>query len=349
MYTSGTTGLPKGVLCTNRTLVTQAENLAHASSMSQHGGHHLNIVPLFHAGGLNVFTNPMLYWGGRVTTVRRFDPAQTVRLLSDPELGITHLCGVLQMYEWLTALPEFATATFPTLRTVSYGGWGPSAAQIYHAWARHGIWAQLSYGASELGPHVSVLTLPDPAAADRGSSGPLLRHTAVKVVDPAGVEAPAGESGEIWVRGPGVTPGYWKQPREPYFSGEWFRTGDAGRLDERGHLYVVGRIKEMYRSGGENVYPAEVEAVLAQMNGVAEVAVVGVPDARWGEAGLAAVVPEPGATITLDELRGFADGQLARFKLPVQLIVLDELPRSATDKISRAQIRDLWQRQGVHG
>jgi fatty-acyl-CoA synthase len=349
LYTSGTTGLPKGVLCTNRTLVTQAQNLAHTSGFARAGGHHLNIVPLFHAGGLNVFSNPMLFWGGRVTTVRRFDAEQTLRLLCDPELGVTHLCGVLQMYERITALPAFATATFPTLSTALFGGWGPSAAGIYAAWGERGIWVQLSYGASELGPNVSILSRPDPDAARRGTSGTVLPHTAVRLVDGDGTDVPQGETGEIWVRGPGVTPGYWRQPPDEFFTGEWFHTGDAAYLDETGQLYIVGRMKEMYRTGGENVYPAEVEAVLAQVPGVAEVAVLGVPDARWGETGLAAVVAEPGATVTLEDLRAFADGRLARFKLPTALIVLDELPRSATEKISRPRIREIWEKMAAGG
>jgi fatty-acyl-CoA synthase len=318
--------------------------------MSQAGGHHLNIVPLFHAGGLNVFSNPMLYWGGRVTTTARFEAAQTLRLLTDPELGITHLCGVLQMYEWITALPAFSEAVFPTLRTALFGGWGPSAAAIYRAWAERGIWVQLSYGASELGPLVSVLSQPDPEAAARGTSGTILPHTAVRLVGADGADvAGSGEDGEIWVRGPGVTPGYWNQPREEFFSGDWFRTGDGARLDDAGHLYIVGRIKEMYRSGGENVYPAEVEAVLAQAPGVAEVAVLGVPDPKWGETGLAAIVAEPGVTVTLEQVRSFADGKLARFKLPTALVVLDSLPRSATEKISRPQIREIWEKAAANG
>jgi fatty-acyl-CoA synthase len=139
-------------------------------------------------------------------------------------------------------------------------------------------------------------------------------------------------------------PGYWHTEPAPFFLDGWFRTGDAGRMDEAGHLYIVGRVKEVYRSGGENVYPAEVEQALADMPGVAELAVLGVPDERWGETGLIAVVPEPGATITIEAVREYAGPRLARFKLPSHLIVMAELPRSATSKISRTVIRDIWQR-----
>lgn len=344
LYTSGTTGRPKGVICTNRTIVAQAQNLAHSSRMAERGGHHLNIVPLFHAGALNVFSNAMLFWGGRVTTVGRFEPRTALRLLNDPGLAVTHLCGVLQMFEWMTALPEFPESAFPTLHTVLFGGWGPSAAAIYRAWAARGIWMQLSYGASELGPNVSVLSVPDLGAAERGTSGTILPHTRVRLVDAEDREVATGETGEILVRGPGVVPGYWHTDPAPFFTGGWFRTGDAGRMDEAGHLYIVGRVKEVYRSGGENVYPAEVEQALADMPGIAEFTVLGVPDERWGETGLIAVIPEPGATITLEAVREHAGPRLARFKLPAHLIVMTELPRSATDKISRSAIREIWQR-----
>jgi fatty-acyl-CoA synthase len=246
------------------------------------------------------------------------------------------------MYEWITALPAFQTAEFPTLRSSLFGGWGPSAAAIARSWAARGLAIQLAYGASELGPLVSVLARPDPEAAERGTSGTVLPHTALRLVDDDGMDVPTGSPGEIWVRGSGITPGYWGQSREGFFEGEWFRTGDAGELDEAGYLYIVGRVKEMYRSGGENVYPAEVEKVLAEAPGVAEIAILGVPDDKWGETGLAAVVAEPGATVTLEQLREFADGRLARFKLPTALMLLDELPRSTTDKISRPQIREQW-------
>lgn len=221
-----------------------------------------------------------------------------------------------------------------------FGGWGPSAREIYRAFGKHGIQVQLSYGASELGPSVTILSPPDDAAAEAGSFGTVAPHTRIRLVGPDGTEAAVGEIGELWVRGPGVTPGYWRQPRSESVDGQWFRTGDAARLDDAGHLSVVGRLKEMYRSGGENVYPAEVEAVLAEMPGIAEFAVVGVADEKWGEVGLLTVVPASEADITPADVHAFAAGRLARFKLPAHLVVLDQLPRSATEKISRTTIRE---------
>jgi fatty-acyl-CoA synthase len=172
-------------------------------------------------------------------------------------------------------------------------------------------------------------------------------HTRLRIVDHEGADVMPGEVGELWVRGGAVTPGYWGRPRAETFEGPWFRTGDAGRMDAGGHVYIVGRVKELYRSGGENVYPAEVENVLAELPGVAELAVVGVPDKRWGETGLLAVVLEPGAALTLADVQAYATGRLARFKHPAHLLVLDALPRSATAKISRTAIRTAFLGTGV--
>jgi fatty-acyl-CoA synthase len=341
LYTSGTTGLPKGALCSQGTLKHHAINAAQTSRLAERGVHHLNIVPLFHAGALNTYTNPTLYWGGHVTTTRRFDPAATLRLLTDPAVGITHMCGVLQMYELITGLPEFAHASFPALRTALFGGWGPKTIWVHQTWQDRGFFLQLSYGSTEQGPLVSVLE-DGRELALKNCSGTIMPGTDLRLVDAEGNDLPDGEVGEIWTRGPAITPGYWNRPRADYFTGDWFRTGDCARKDEAGRLYIVDRLREVYRSGGENIYPAEVELVFAAMAEVKEVAVIAVPDERWGEVGFAIVEAMPGATVTLDMLHAFADGRLARFKQPKQMVTIDEMPRNATLKIDRALLKKIY-------
>jgi fatty-acyl-CoA synthase len=338
MYTSGTTGIPEGAMCTHGTLMWQALNLAHTSRMAEEGGHHLNIVPLFHAGGLNVYSNPMLFWGGRVSTINRFDPAVVLELLTDEKMAVTHLCGVLQMYELITALPNFGTAVFPSLRCGLFGGWGPQTRWVHEQWRNRGVFLQLSYGATELGPNVSVLQS-GAAEAEKNSSGPAMPFTELRLVDPGGSDVDSGDVGEIWVKGPAVTPGYWGRSGDDCFEDGWFKTGDCGRFDSNGHLFVVDRLREVYRSGGENVYPAEVEAVLAAIPEIHELAIIGVPDDRWGEVGLAVVVPTDGAEVTLETLIAFAADKLAKYKFPKHVVVVDELPRNVTLKIARDQLR----------
>jgi fatty-acyl-CoA synthase len=341
LYTSGTTGLPKGALCSQGTLKHHALNTALTARLTEPNANHFNMVPLFHAGGLNTMSNPALYWGGRVTTVRRFDPAVALKLLTDPEMAITNLCGVLQMYELITALPEFETATFPALRAGLFGGWGPKTVWVHQTWQDRGFFLQLSYGSTEQGPNVSILEGGRELAL-LNCSGQLVPGTELRLVDPQGNDVAQGEVGEIWTRGPAITPGYWNRPREDYFTGDWFRSGDCGRLDEAGRLYIVDRLREVYRSGGENIYPAEVELVLSDAPGVKEVAVIAVPDERWGEVGMAIVEPQAGAIVTLDGLVAHIDGKIARFKYPKHVATIDEMPRNATLKIDRAVLKKTY-------
>lgn len=338
LYTSGTTGLPKGALCSQGTLRHHALNMAQTCRVAERGSHHLNIVPLFHAGALNTYSNPILHWGGHVTTIRRFDPAQVLAMLADPALSITHMCGVLQMYEAIADLPGFDDTEFPALRSILFGGWGPGSVPVHQRWHARGVFPQLAYGSTEQGPLVSVLE-GDPALAAENCSGPAVAGVELRIVDGDGADLPAGAIGEIVSRGPSITPGYWNRPRQDHFFGDWFRTGDAGRLDEHGRLYVVDRLKEVYRSGGENIYPAEIELALSGAPGVAEICVIGVPDDRWGEVGLAVVQPLPGTTVTLDILLDHADGRIARFKWPKRLALVDEMPRNVTLKIDRALLK----------
>ena len=172
-------------------------------------------------------------------------------------------------------------------------------------------------------------------------------HTAVRLVDPDTLtDVPDCIVGEIWLKGPAVTPGYWKLPNEQHFVDGWFRTGDAARRDPDGYYYIAGRYKDMYKSGGENVYAAEVENVLIDLPEVDQVAIIGVPHPKWGEVGLAVVVAAPGADVTLDRLRAACAGRIARFKLPQHLDLVDALPRNATGKVAKPALREHYRSWG---
>jgi fatty-acyl-CoA synthase len=348
-YTSGTSGVPKGVTSANRTLVFHALNMAATSRLAESGGHHLNVLPLFWGGGLNVFSTPMLYWGGRVTTSRQFDEAQTLQWLDDPDLGITHICAAPEMYQRIAALPGFDTATFPTLRCVFTGGWRPDTPALHAAWRERGMYLQIGYGSSETGPNLTVQQSVDPALVDDRSSGTVVPFSRLRLVDADAQDVAPGETGEIWAAGPAITPGYWGRSRAEAFHGEWFRTGDLGRFGPAGDLRIVDRLREIIRSGGTNVYPAEIEQVLIEHPAVREVAVIAVPDERFGQVGLAVVVPADGYTPTLDELTEFCAERLARYKRPRHLVLVDELPRTASDKVARQVLRTRYGQPTANG
>jgi fatty-acyl-CoA synthase len=339
LYTSGTTGTPKGALITHGTMFWQAVNLSMVSKLAR-PSNMLCVIPLFHAGGLLTVAMPLLHYGGKVTTMRRFDPAAAFARLTDPADPVTHLSQIPAMYAANAAQPGFESADLSAVRCGVVAG-AIAQPDLVQAWWDRGARLQPQYGGTEMGPCALVLDVEDLHHARRGSQGRPPMHTEVRLVDPVTEQdVQVGADGEIWVRGPSVSVGYWRREKSDYFApGDWLRTGDVARRDADGYHYFTGRVKEMYKSGGENVYPAEVELVLANCPDVQDVAVIGIADATWGEVGTAVVVPTPGRALTLESLRDFGAQRLARYKLPQHLVLVDELGRNVTGKVSRDELR----------
>ncbi len=341
LHTSGTTGMPKGAITTPKTMIWQTFNTAADAGLSGPGNTHLNPMPLFHAGGLTTVSAPMLLTGGCVATMRRFEPSSAVKLLGDPAQRITHFTAPPVMWLMLSEQPEFETADFSSLRFAQVAGGVPSL-ELLHTWNSKGVLLRQAYGGTELGP--AVTTMPADQVFERPTScGRAVPFTNVRLVGEDGTDVPGREVGEVWIKGPSVTPGYWRHDPEhdtSYVDG-WFRTGDAAWRDEEGFYYLVDRRKDMYKSGGENVAPAEVERVLATHPAVVDVAVIGVPHEKWGEVGKAFIVARPDATLTLEEVRAYTAERIAKYKAPMHLVLLDELPRNSTGKIQKARLREL--------
>jgi len=338
MYTSGTTGHPKGALITHGMNFWNCSNLGTAAGVGQDTVH-LSVLPLFHTGGLNCYSNPVLHAGGTVVIMRVFDPGQALRVIGNPAQRITHFFAVPAPYQFMVQHPDFATTDLSRLRSAGVGG-APCALSILQAWADRGVRLMQGFGMTETSPACIFL---DPADAIRklGSTGKVLLHTEARIVNQAGDDCGANEIGELWVAGPNITPGYWNRPDATAgaFEGRWLKTGDAARRDDDGFYYIVDRWKDMYISGGENVYPAEVENVLYQLPQLAEVAVIGVPHEKWGEVGLAVLVLKPGQQLDRDTVLGHCSQQLARFKCPADMVVIDALPRNATGKVLKRELR----------
>ncbi|WFU17291.1 long-chain fatty acid--CoA ligase [Bradyrhizobium sp. CB3481] len=338
MYTSGTTGQPKGAIITHGMTFWNCVNLGGPAYVTP-STVLLTVLPLFHTGGLNCYTNPVLHAGGTVLIMRAFDPDLALQLISDPSYGITQFFGVPAIYQFMAQHPSFASADFSRLVIGGVGG-APMPVPLLKVWEERGVALQQGYGMTETSPAVLALDRED-AARKAGSSGKPVLHTEVRIVRPDGTDAAIGELGELWVKGPNVTPGYWNRPdaNRSSFTDGWLHTGDATRVDEEGFYYIVDRWKDMYISGGENVYPAEVESVLHQLTAIAEAAVIGIPSEQWGEVGMAIVAVKPGQTLTPAEIHAHCAANLARFKCPKLIEFVDALPRNATGKIHKPTLR----------
>ncbi len=339
IYTSGTTGRPKGALLTHGMAFYNAINYGIPNRINPQTVN-LCVLPFFHTGGFNNCANPALFCGGSVVIARRFDPGQVLSLISDPDLGINNFMGVPAMYLALSQHPDFDTTDFSRLVNAGVGG-APVPISMHRLWRSRGVALQEGYGLTEGGPAVLVSEVDQPLEK-AGSAGRPVLNVEVRLVDSDGKDVPQGEVGEIWARGPAITPGYWNNPeatREAITDG-WLHTGDAARMDEDGYYYIVDRWKDMYISGGENVYPAEVENVLYELPQIAETAVVGVVDERWGEVGCAVVVLKEGESLSEADVLRHCDGKLARFKIPKSVVFIDALPRNAMGKVLKTELRE---------
>jgi len=335
-YTSGSTGAPKGVVLPQRALQWNAVNSAHMHDLTS-TDRVLTTLPLFHVGGLNIQTTPALHAGACVSLHARFDPEAALDALERERITLTVL--VPAQLEAMLALPRWRHADLSSLRMIATGSTIVPAALV-HRVAERGVPLVPVYGSTETCPVAAYLRAGD-AVARAGAAGWPALHGELCIADDAGVELPPGQDGEILVRGPSVASGYWNAPEETArtFRDGWYHSGDIGHLDDDGCLHVIGRRKDLIISGGENVYPAEVENVLLECPAIAEACVVGRPDPRWGEAVVAAVVLKTGCRLTETETLALLNGRIARYKHPREVRFLDSLPRSALGKVLKEAVR----------
>jgi fatty-acyl-CoA synthase len=336
LYTSGTSGRPKGVIVTEANAFWGNFNFALGSLVNRHSVF-LCDLPLFHTAGLFAAVRAPILAGGTVWISAGFEPATTIGRIADPVLGITHYFSVPQMAARMWQHPDFTPEKFAGLKMYVSGG-APNPRAQAERFARAGIPLSDGFGMSETGSNFGM-PVDDTARllAKAGSCGLPFIAVQTRIVDENGKDAPIGQTGELWLKGPSITPGYWNRPdlTAAAFQDGWFKSGDIARMDADGFYFLVDRRKDMFISGGENVYPAEIEAVLAQLEDVAIAAVIGVPDAHWGEVGRAFVVLKPGSTTTSDAILAHCRARLARFKVPAALVITDSVPLTASGKVQK--------------
>ena len=339
MYTSGTTGHPKGAMINHQMQLYNAINLASPAFVAS-DSIQLVVLPLFHTGGMNCYANPILHSGGELILIKEFEPGLALSVLGSNKYKVTHFFAVPAPYQFMMNHPDFEKTDLSNLRVAGIGG-APCAEASLKTWSERGVSMIQGWGMTETSPGGIGL---DAADAERklGSAGKPVMYTEVKVVDDEGKELPWGEVGELYIKGPNITPGYWNKPEatKDSFEDGWLKTGDAARFDDEGFVYIVDRWKDMYISGGENVYPAEVENVLYQLPQIAEAAIIGVPDDRWGETGKAFLALKSGQTLEEKDVINHCLKNLAKFKVPASVEFIEALPRNATGKVLKRTLRE---------
>lgn len=340
MYTSGTTGHPKGAMLTHGNFWTNNLNGILSNGLRCEDVV-LNFAPLFHVGGLCSVSLPAMQAGGHLVLHRAWDAEAVMRDIGRYRVSVTF--AVPSMLLFMSQHPGFADADLSSLRTIAVGG-APMPVPLLQRYAERHIPVNQGFGMTETTATVSLL-VPERGIDKQGSCGTpaLLTEVCLKDFDGRAITEPHVK-GELCVRGGNVMKGYWNRPDATAagFDDEgWFHSGDVAYVDEDGFYFICDRLKDMVISGGENVYPAEVESVLYRHPAIAEVAVIGAADERWGERVVAVVALRPGASLTLEELQGFARDGLAGYKLPRELRLVDALPRNPTGKVLKARLRQM--------
>jgi fatty-acyl-CoA synthase len=345
LYTSGTTGRPKGALIPHRQVLWNAINTTASWGLNESDVSPV-FTPLFHAGGLFAFLTPLFYVGGRIVLFRTFDLDAIFHGILDEKCTV--VLGVPTIFRLFMSHPGFPEADFSHVRFFISGG-APLPPELVRDWlgSKGGVFRQ-GYGLTEVGANCFSMT-DEESVLKLGSVGKPIFHSQMRLINPdTGQDVPVGQEGELLIWGPHVCTGYWRNPEasadslwsDPVTgSGPWFRTGDMARLDRDGFFYIIGRYKDMIKSGGENIYAAEVEAVFTEHPAVSEAALIGKAHETWGEVGLMVVVLEQGQTASEEELKAFCGEHLARFKIPKQVVFADALPYSSYGKVLKAELK----------
>jgi fatty-acyl-CoA synthase len=339
LYTSGTTGVPKGAMLSHRMLTWNAINTQISWGLRENDSAPI-FAPFFHAGGLNVLTTPLYHMGGTLVLPRDTSPAAVLRSVEMERC--TLLFAVPTVFQMMIEDLAFASTDLSSLRFCISGG-SPCPLPIIEGYSARGLEFRQGYGLTEVGVNCFSLA-PEDARRKAGSVGRPVFHSRARIVDDSDQDVVEGEVGELALAGPHVCSGYWRRPEATAEAarGGWWHTGDLVRRDAEGYYYIVGRKKDMYISGGENVYPAEVEGVLATHPSISEVAVLGRPDPKWGEVGLAVVVPRQPGALTAEDVLAYCDGKLARYKIPKSVFFADVLPRNAMGKVVKAALYEQY-------
>lgn len=338
VYTSGTTGRPKGAVLTQGAMTWNAINSTLMHDLTS-DDHILTTLPLFHVGGLNIQTLPALHAGARLTLHRRFDAGATLAAIAALRPTLTVL--VPAQLSAILDHPDWTHTDLSSLRAITTGSSIVPTSLIERIHAR-GVPVIQVYGSTETAP-IAIYQTTREAFASVGSCGKPALHCSIRVVDALDCDVASGQRGEILVRGPNVMTGYWRDQdaTATALRGGWFHTGDIGHVDAQGFYYIDERKNDVIISGGENIYPAEIESVLMTDSRIAEAAVVALPDDKWGEVPVAVVVRRAGPSVGSEELLALFRDRLARFKHPRHVIFVETLPRNALGKILRHELRRL--------